>query len=153
MLNLKTRFARKRSAWNKWNVLSTLLQCSSRRSRPGVFCEKVILRNVAKFTGKHLYQRFYFKKVAGLRPSTLPKKRLWHWCFPVSFAKFLGTLFLKETSGGCFWSASIFVSVTFTEVLMKNLARMLIHVRKIKKCSVSFKMLWLICLVTVEKRL
>ena len=30
-----------------------------------------------------------FNKVAGLRPVILLKKRLWHRCFPVNFAKFL----------------------------------------------------------------
>ena len=38
----------------------------------------------------------FFNKVAGLRPATLLKKRLWHRCFPVNFAKFLRTPFLTE---------------------------------------------------------
>ena len=33
------------------------------------------------------------------QPATLLKKRLWHRCFPVSFAKFLRTPFLQNTSG------------------------------------------------------
>ena len=33
--------------------------------------------------------------------ATLLKKRLWHGCFPVSFAKFLRTPILQNTSG-CF---------------------------------------------------
>ena len=37
-----------------------------RSSRPGVFCKKGVLRNFAKFTGKHLCQRLFFNKVAGL---------------------------------------------------------------------------------------
>ena len=44
-------------------------------SRPVLFCKKGVLRNFAKFTGK---------------------KRLWHRCFPVNFAKFLRTLFFTE---------------------------------------------------------
>ena len=32
-----------------------------------------------------------FNKVAGLRPSTLLKNRLWRRCFPVNFGKFLRT--------------------------------------------------------------
>ena len=36
-------------------------------SRPDVFCKKGALRNLAKFTVKHLYQRLLFNKVAGLR--------------------------------------------------------------------------------------
>ena len=34
-------------------------------SRPDVFCEKGVLRNLAKFTGKHLCQSLFFNKVAG----------------------------------------------------------------------------------------
>ena len=48
-------------------------------------------------------------------------------------------------------SSSILVSVTFTEVLMKDLARMLIQARKIKNYSLSFKMMLSICLVFLEK--
>ena len=49
--------------------------------------------------------------------------------------------------------SSVFVSVTFTEVLMKDLARMLIHVRKTKNSRVAFKMMLSMCLVFVEKGL
>ena len=61
-----------------------------------VFCERGVLRNFAKFTGKHLCQRLSFNKVAGLKPATLLKKRLWHRCFPVNIAKFLRTHFFTE---------------------------------------------------------
>ena len=39
-----------------------------------------------------------------LWPATLLKKRLWRRCFPMNFVKFLRTLFLQDTSGGCSWS-------------------------------------------------
>ena len=68
-----------------------LYLCIPRNSRPEMFCEKGVLRNFAKFTGKHLCQSLFFNKVAGPRPATLLKKRLWHRCFPVNFAKFLRT--------------------------------------------------------------
>ena len=58
-----------------------------------------VLRNFEKFTGKYLCQRFFFNKVAGLRPTTLLKKSLWHRCFPVNFPKFLRTPFLQNTTG------------------------------------------------------
>ena len=67
-----------------------------RSSRPEVFCKKVVLRNFAKFTGKHLCQSLFFIKVEGLGPATLLKKRLWYRCFFVNFAKFLRTTFLIE---------------------------------------------------------
>ena len=50
----------------------------------------------------------HFNKVAGLRPLTLLKKRLWpvtllkkrlwHRCFPVNFVKSCRTAFLQNTS-------------------------------------------------------
>ena len=49
-----------------------------RSSRPEVFCEKGVLRNFAKFTGKRLCQSLFFNKVADLRPATLLTKTLWH---------------------------------------------------------------------------
>ena len=40
---------------------------------------------------------FWLKNI--LRPATLSKKRIWHRCFTVNFAKFLRTPFLQNTSG------------------------------------------------------
>ena len=62
-----------------------------------MFFKKSVLRNLAKFTGKHLYQGLFFNKVEGLRPATLLKKRISHSCFPVNFAKFLRTPFFQRT--------------------------------------------------------
>ena len=67
-----------------------------RSSRPEVFSKKGVLRNFAKFTGKHLCQSLFFNKVADLRSAALLKKRLWHRCFPVNFEKFLRTPFIIE---------------------------------------------------------
>ena len=52
-----------------------------------------VLRNFAKFIGKHLCQ------IQSLRPATLLKKKFWHRCFPVNFAKSLRTPFLQNSSG------------------------------------------------------
>ena len=62
-----------------------ILLAFGRGSRPEVFCKKGVLKNFAKFTGKYLCHSLVFNKVAGLRPVTLFKKRLWHRCFPVNF--------------------------------------------------------------------
>ena len=61
-----------------------------------MFCKKGVLWSFTKFTGKHLCQSHFFNKVAGLRSTTLLKKKLWHRYFPVIFAKFLRTPFFKE---------------------------------------------------------
>ena len=58
-----------------------------------MFCKKRFLRNFATFLKK---------RGSGLRPATLLKKRLWHRCFPVNFAKFLRTPFLPTRLGDCF---------------------------------------------------
>ena len=62
-----------------------------------------VLINVKKFTGKHLRQSLIFNKSCKPGPATLLERvcnvRLCHRCFPVSFAKFLRTVFLQNTSG------------------------------------------------------
>ena len=50
------------------------LNCRSSHRRCSL--KKGFLRNFAKFTGKHLCQRLFFNKVAGLSPATLLKKTL-----------------------------------------------------------------------------
>ena len=65
-----------------------------------------VLKNIVKFTGKHVCKSLFLNKFAGRKPATLLKKRLWHRCFPVNFAKFLRTPFcsvkIQNNSGGCF---------------------------------------------------
>ena len=46
--------------------------------------KKGVLRNFARFTGRHLCQSLFFNS--------------WHRCFPVNFAKFLRTPFQQDTS-------------------------------------------------------
>ena len=57
------------------------------KNRPEVFCKKSVLRNFAKYTGKHLRQSLRF---------TLLKRRLWYRRFPVNFSKFLRKPLLTE---------------------------------------------------------
>ena len=54
------------------------------------------VRNFATLTGKHLCQSLFLVK---LQTSSPAKMRLWHRCFPVDFAKFQRTPFLRSTSG------------------------------------------------------
>ena len=67
-----------------WKAAKVILSCEDsglrvkvvkyRRSYPEVFCKKGVLRNFAKFTGKHLWQSLFFNEVTGLRPATLLKR-------------------------------------------------------------------------------
>ena len=45
---------------------TTNLYIEDGSSRPEVLCKKGVLRNFAKFTGKHLCQSLFFNKVASL---------------------------------------------------------------------------------------
>ena len=89
-------------AWEgylKKDPLKKECYCTFQKQPSEVFYKKDVLRYFTEFTGKHLCQSFFFNKVAGLRLTTLLKKRLWYRCFPVNFVKFLRTRFLQNTSG------------------------------------------------------
>ena len=88
--------------WLIWKIkfylkfMRNFRNLSFRSSLPEALCKKGVLRNFTKLTGKHLCQRLFFNKAAGLRPATLLKKRLWHRCFLANFAKFLRIPFFKK---------------------------------------------------------
>ena len=87
----------KGSLWVIWTYKQRLrIKSSSHRRYP---LRKGVLRNFAKFTGKYLCQGLFFNKVAGSGLQLYLKKRPWHRCFPVSYAKFLRAPFLQNTSG------------------------------------------------------
>ena len=79
--------------------IAVFLWIICRRSHQRCSLREDVLRNLSKFTGKHLCQSLLFNKVASLRPSTLSKNKLWHRCFPMNFAIFQRTPFLRNTSG------------------------------------------------------
>ena len=87
------------SCYQTSNSVTALCRSSLR----GCSVRKGVLRNFAKFKGKHLCQSLFFNKFARLRPATLWKKRLWLMCFPVNFAKFLRTPYLQNTSRRHCW--------------------------------------------------
>ena len=64
-----------------------------------MFYKKRVLRNFTKFTGKYLFQRLFFNKVAGLRPATLLKNESLNQLFSCKFCKISKTPILQNTSG------------------------------------------------------
>ena len=58
-----------------------------RSSCPEAFCKKGVLRNFAKFTGKHLCQSLFLNKVAGLWDATSFKKEALAQVFSCEFCK------------------------------------------------------------------
>ena len=96
-----------------WQTISNLLfsfyflACFLwRSSRPEVFCKNRVLRFFTKFTRKHLCQSLFFNKIAGVRPTTLLKRRLWQRFFPVNSVKLLRKPFFTEHP----WWLLLFIS-------------------------------------------
>ena len=69
---------------------------NNRSSRPEVFWKKGVLRNFAKFTGKHLYQSLFVNKVAGLTCNFIKKESLAQ-VFSCEFCKIFKNTFFYRT--------------------------------------------------------
>ena len=74
---------------------------------------KNVFLEISLHSQENTYASLFFKK----RPTTLLKKRLWHRCFPVNFAKFLITPFFTEH----LWWLLLCTFIMLTRVMMKNL--------------------------------
>ena len=73
-----------------WIFLFSETLLMDRSSREDVFCENCVLKNFAKFTGKHVRLSRWPVACNFIKKETLAQM------FPVNFAKFLGTPFLTE---------------------------------------------------------
>ena len=116
---------------NKLLAQNILVQ--RQKQPPEVFCQKSVLRNFAKSTGKHLCQSLFFNKDPGLRPATLLKMRLWYRYFPVNFATFLRTSFLQNTSGRLFLQRAHFKSGCNALLRNPRLTTNLLYLNDLKK--------------------
>ena len=98
-------------SWTRNHAIYDLYK-TYRSSHHRCSIKKGILKNFAKFTGNHLYQslgKIYWKK------------RLWHMCFPVNFAKSLRTPFLQNTSGWLLLTNnSMYINLRYYGIAMKN---------------------------------
>ena len=92
LCNKKKTTSRKRNGLNICKIIKGFF--NSGNNRLEVFRKTDVLRNLTKFTGKHLCQSLFLNKVAGLEASNFI--RLWHRCFPMNFVKFLRTPFFIE---------------------------------------------------------
>ena len=62
-----------------------------------MFCKKGVLRNFAKFEGRHLCQSLFLNKVAGLRSATLLKRETLAQVFSSDFCKIAKNNFFYRT--------------------------------------------------------
>ena len=70
----------------------------SKAAARGVLWKKVLLE-ISQNSQENTCARVSFLIKLQTPPATLLKKSLWRRCFPVNFAKFLGTPFSQYTSG------------------------------------------------------
>ena len=94
-------------------VFVIIIQMTTRSNHQRCSVRKSVLRNFAKFTGKHLCQVLFYNK----GPATLLKKRLWHRCFPMIFVKFLRTPFHRTPLNDCFSTIQHFLAENPSKVL------------------------------------
>ena len=97
--------------WSKCNWVVILdTNEISRSSHPEVFCKKDVLRNFAKFTGKHLCLSVFFNKIAGLRQH----------------------LFLWNTLGGCFKKYRFFrIDILSKTGILIKIAKIMVKLAKL----------------------
>ena len=98
-------------------VFAITIHMTTRSSHQNSFVRKGVLRNIAKFTGKHLRQVLFCNKVAGPEPAILLKKTLWHRRFPMNFAKYLRKLFHRTPLNDCFSTIQHFLAENPSKVL------------------------------------
>ena len=94
-------------------VFVMIIQMPTRSNHQRCSVRKSVLRNFAKFTGKHLCQVLFYNK----GPASLLKKRLWHRCFPMNFVKFLRTPFHRTPLNDCFSTIQHFLAENPSKVL------------------------------------
>ena len=105
----------------------------------GVLLKKVFLHFSQNSQENTCGRVSFFNKVAGLRSTTLLKKSLWHRCFSVNFAKFLGTPLLQNNSGWLLleWTSFNFqaggASLLTLFILRKTEKRRIIAVENIQR--------------------
>ena len=114
-----------RALWKILELFSKLL--NHVEVTRGVLWKKVFLEISQNPLENTCARVSFFHKVAGLRPATLFKKRLWHRCFPVNFVKFLRTplddCFFQLLSLNCcikVWKRTEYFAVT-TSLSFKKL--------------------------------
>ena len=105
----------------------SLVILHAQKQPPVVLYKKGVLKNFAKLTGKHLCQTLFFNKV-----TTLFKKRLWHRCFPVTFAKSLRTPFLRSNSGVLLLHSTLFMICWTSNKFLPSSVKELQHNNLIK---------------------
>ena len=96
------------SAANATEKKTTVMTIRSSHRRCSI--RKDVLRNLAKFTGKHLFQCLFFNKVAGAEACNFIKNRdSGTGVFLCILQNLLEHLFYRTPHGDCFWTTLLFL--------------------------------------------
>ena len=106
--------------WSTMIVFAITIQIATRSSHQRCSVRKDVLRNFTKFTGIHLCYVLFYNKFAGPEPATSLKKRLWHRCFSMNFAKFLRTPFHRTPLSDRFSTIQPFLAESPSKVLNRQ---------------------------------
>ena len=107
---------------------SKFIDKHKKQSSKGVL-SKIILKNFAKFTKKHLCRSFFFNKVVGWKPETFSSRR-WRWSVKQdvlkNFGNFTGknlrwSLFLIKLE---FWGPATLLIKTLTQQLSFEICKL-----------------------------
>ena len=89
-------------------------------------------KNFAKVAGKHLCQRLFFNKVAGLRFSALLKRDSGTGVFLQILRNLLRAPILQNSSDGCFWSVVEFLCENGYQLTTNHFFKEKFHQRCLK---------------------
>ena len=111
-----------------------------------MFCKKVFLK-ISQNSQENTCARVSFLIKWQTPPATLLKRRLWHRCFPVNFAKFSiqEHLFLQRTSGGCFCNYNLQIYNAADPLFISETVVRSCSVKKVKAYNFIKKSIWHRC--------
>ena len=122
--------------FHKWECLKR--HSTEAATRGGL--RKKVFWEVSQYSQENTCARAsFFNKVAGPRPATLLKNRLWHRCYPVSFVKFLRTTLLQNTS-----AQLLLIQVTFKRKMSLSHFSPVFHFIKKPVIWFALKIKWLV---------
>ena len=109
--------------------------------------KKDVLKNFAKFAGKHMCQGLFFDKVAGLRPATLLKKETLGQVFSCEFCDTPKSIFFTEhlwtTASGMLLCSSLKFSIYDIYIRFAQFLHILHKFYLYFKLIISCTIIWL----------
>ena len=85
-----------------WSDIGTVMLFCCWTTSPKVNLQFKHVKNTEAATRGALCKKVFLEISKNLQDNTCARVFLWHWCFPVNFAKFQRTPFYRKPLGNCF---------------------------------------------------